>query len=381
MPSAIGSPYDWYQSLDLTPSEDLLARRRKAASWMAGRLAGKKNGPDLVIGSVSVLVSPVKVGQKAVDALASALKRNQQALSSDVEAIANELRVLAALALREVMSPFLEESDIDEKPEGASDATETEDEEGDGGDVDARLLASAILCSALSRPALDWNGRIPTRIVSDLRRLAGETLEGLAGRARARAVVRESIPALTGADVPAALKSIKAALVALADTVDRNALIDREELELMWWSYGLYSPTFRSEYATLAPPISVIAAAIEAARTAILPPTESTRHVLKLSINRLPKSEETIGTLLKHVADVKRLAPTKDSRELVRAWPQLFPLTWWLARIDESDGTVSLAEFKSKALIDPAIYSSGMPVAMQLLDEETALRAWESLHT
>jgi hypothetical protein len=162
--------------------------------------------------------------------------------------------------------------------------------------------------------------------------------------------------------------------------VKDNALADREELQILWSLYGEYSETARKPVGSLKPQVAALCCAIDLAKLTSLPPLESTREMLIQAIEKNRKKLDEVS--LEQIAklwspdQIKSFTPSESElRDLVKAFPALFPLTWTCLRIQESGVTTGWHdEFRMKTGFSASLPYAPRAIARQIFDEYTARR-------
>jgi hypothetical protein len=85
-----------------------------------------------------------------------------------------------------------------------------------------------------------------------------------------------------GGDHDAVAAAATAALRKLSAIVSENMLVDREELQLLWWVFGRHSSSLRKPFTELVPGDAAFASAVEVGKSVLLPPMPATRDFLRV---------------------------------------------------------------------------------------------------
>jgi hypothetical protein len=235
----------------------------------------------------------------------------------DLKENALELRAVAAIAVGELLV---------EQSESGSDAA---------------VLAALSFKSALSlRPPasekhLKW-------VLDKLLSASDDVLETAAQLRRQRgtpaltklATIKESAPAtdLWTVVVPTIRSALKEAV--------RQAAIDREEIEALWWMFAGFSETEKQPLSTLQPLAAAFCSGVELAQRALLPPSLTAAAMVKRAVES-QRDASTLGpiSLLDAAKDwsdtmLNALSPVAGSRaETVVSYPALLPISWACRRI------------------------------------------------
>lgn len=97
--------------------------------------------------------------------------------------------------------------------------------------------------------------------------------------------LRVSIPEVTieladGADVAAVPGALKSGVAKAFDALRKNAELDREELNILWWALGDWSDTLNSTYSQEEPHVAAVLAGIDLGRLLRRLPADGHRHLL-----------------------------------------------------------------------------------------------------
>lgn len=135
-----------------------------------------------------------------------------------------------------------------------------------------------------------------------------------------------SIVAGDEAKVPAAFRK---ATVSTIEALRRNAALDREELDFLWWSQLSRSRLLNRPLANIDEPVRVVAAGIEAAGYLRRLPCEVHRDVVLRTTHANPELDQI--QLLAAVGDDRVVLGKQYVEGVVSRAPQVFPLLHALA--------------------------------------------------
>jgi hypothetical protein len=308
--------FEWYRVVSVSPTRDTLDNRRKSIGQLVDEIAG---APDLellvntCLGIVGGFGRALSDDNVAVVTLVKHLKSVDPTVPHDLAENSVELDTCAAIAVGELLHR------AEDKPENSTAA-----------------LAGALLDSGLAlRPTQD--GKYRVAMLRELLQLARTVLskQGLLHRAipAAREQEDESDPA--------------AELVKLRGLVEELVYareIDREELDLLWWSFAETSETVAQPLSSLPLGAAALSAAVELVDKALMPPVASLTHLVQRAVarGRGPRdlSDRSLRDLVKDWSAPfwALLAHAGAVPESLYTSGQLLPLTWLCRRLRESDG-------------------------------------------
>lgn len=284
---------------DAAPGDDLVAKREQAVKDAVTALRKLTTTAVLVeLGSAASLsftnpATPDPLGAKVANAIKS------KAPSFIREERELEVSVLAAVA----MIDFLE------GPENQSSLT-------------VKDFIGAALWSALSFQAPIGNAK-HEQLRQDLLGIAQTRSLLRAEASRKRTVPKESPDFAEGepAQVAKTLNGVRATVTAL----ETNAVLDREELDILWWALGGRSPILEMAYDSLDAAPRGLVRGIELGVLTRRLPSQSMRSLV---LSGVPETVEmTLADLLESVQVViETLASRIPARDTVAAYPAVFPL-------------------------------------------------------
>ncbi|NSZ66781.1 MULTISPECIES: GTPase-associated system all-helical protein GASH [Rhizobium/Agrobacterium group] len=137
-------------------------------------------------------------------------------------------------------------------------------------------------------------------------------------------------------------------------TINSNAVIDREEIDLLWWSITGWSNALGVKYDDAKPHAVAIALGLDAAKRLRRMPTDLHKELV---LRRLPEGESlTLARILKELGDDRsRLGAIYGSDSDVVANPEVFPLLNALASGAAGNAlkaTISMKDLALRALLE-----------------------------
>lgn len=147
---------------------------------------------------------------------------------------------------------------------------------------------------------------------------------------------------------------------AMADTVEalrRNAALDREELDFLWWAQLGRSRLLKKQLSEIAEPTRIVAAGIEGARMLRRLPCEVHREIVLRTLDQDPELD--LAELLAAIGDDRAALSAAVIRANALAHPTVFPLLHALAT-GEVDGPGAplkrrVSEWGERALLEATL--------------------------
>lgn len=150
-----------------------------------------------------------------------------------------------------------------------------------------------------------------------------------ASRSRARKpIVDVNLDAFS--DLPSAHTKIKVAMDGPINALRDNAIIDREEIDFLWFALGDYSPSMKRQLSALSPPVAALAAGFDAAQWLRKLPGEGHKQVVQRHVR--PFDPLPLEALIARVEDDKEGFSGLISQENVSKFPAIFGLLSALAK-------------------------------------------------
>jgi hypothetical protein len=122
-----------------------------------------------------------------------------------------------------------------------------------------------------------------------------------------------------------------------------QAVIDREEIETLWWMFGAFSETEQKPFSKLQPAVAAFAAGRELARLSLIPPSQAVTAMIERIVGSERKPATLASAALQDIAtkwpsaarDSFVPADEKASTAISRC-PSLFPVSWACRRLRDS---------------------------------------------
>ena len=144
---------------------------------------------------------------------------------------------------------------------------------------------------------------------------------------------------------------------AITDTIEalrRNAALDREELDFLWWVQLGHSRLLKKQLSKIDEPVRIVTAGIEAAKILRRLPCEVHREIVLRTLNQ--NLELDLEELLAVIGDEQSLLSAAFMAEHVLAHPTVFPLLHALTtgEIDQINPSLKrpVSEWGERALLE-----------------------------
>lgn len=348
--------FEWYRVVNPMPPSEVIDNRKAAAQDVMTALAQAEDW-DLALACASGAVAGFEASftqdAEVVKSLVGAIRAHDSSFPEDLTENALELRVCAALALGEML-------------------TESSD---------AAIIGSVLRSGFGVRPAPA--GRFLKKMVGELTSASTKTLSDEAELLRQRSV---SIGGKLGelgepSDHEAAWNDLVPVIKATFDEVRKQAAMDREEINILWWMFAGAS-TLGQQFAEMPVGAAALCCGAELGSLCLLPPAPSheamVRRAYAAGRQRDDLTKRTIESVAAHWTAPMQIAlvPDEEDRKFAMDYPALFPLSWLCSRLLASDGSKGWpAEFKRSTKIPASCSRSAVDWAIQGFRERTALRA------
>ena len=244
------------------------------------------------------------------------------------------------------------------------------------------LVASLLLSAIPPRPVT--SERYLKAVLDGLQNLASELLE------RAALLRRNGSPLPVdclskleaAADVATFQQKVIPAILDCFNELQKRAIIDREERELLWWLYAGSSSTTRQRVSALKPAVAAVCCGGELANIAIQPPLAGIRHMVYRAVEEGRKAKDLAERSVEDMVpdwdeNVLGVLATGESHieSLISAYPSLLPLSWLCKRLCDSQvGSGWKEEFESKTGCSPSEKRPTADWAAQVFYERSAQR-------
>jgi hypothetical protein len=213
---------------------------------------------------------------------------------------------------------------------------------------------AAALWSALAyQPVLETERRENLR--REVLDAAGDWATISAEKARERVSVPDpvAVEIVIGED-KAVTNNFKEATTNTVDALRRNAALDREELDFLWWAQLGRSRLLNRQLSAIAEPTRIVAAGIEGAKMLRRLPCEVHREIVLRTLDQDPALD--LAEVLAAVGDDRGPLCVGLVKANVTAHPSVFPLLHALTtgEVDQSGAAVKrpLSEWGARALLE-----------------------------
>lgn len=370
---------EWYHIVTPEPKHERLEMREASVSKIISTLTrGRK---DLMPGAISGLAYRFEPNAEVASAITDAIREQDRTFPTGVEENDEELKVVTAVALGEIMR----------NPQARK----------------ARPLAATLVVSALGIPR-DMHSETPhlAKMLEQIRALATQVLQKEAD------TIREIPPALS-INTDALFKEMdekaqntsqpiqaqqfwKAVAHGLQQvlndfnkqlsTLEYTQRVDREELEILWWSYTGWSQSTGEPFARMSAGAAAFYAGRELADICLAPPLPSTQYLLKDIVSRGRGSSSQNLTLEKMMSEWSESVVTDGkqddpevSGELAKMYPVVLPISWIVQRLTESRMSAGWTdEFETMTGIKRDVALSPAQWAEQVLWEHITQRVYRT---
>ncbi|SMG65249.1 outer membrane protein precursor CzcC [methanotrophic bacterial endosymbiont of Bathymodiolus sp.] len=219
--------------------------------------------------------------------------------------------------------------------------------------TNADVYAAALWSSLAYQPVLEAERREKLRMeVLEVARTWSVTSSE---KARQRIVVPDPKDIEIMVDESKAVTSnIKEAVADTIEALRRNAALDREELDFLWWAQLGRSRLLNKQLSAIDEPTRIVAAGIEGARILRRLPCEVHKEIVLRTLDQ--DQELDLETLLAVIGDDRTVLGAEFVNGYVAAHPTVFPLLHSLAtgEIDDIGAAVKrrVSEWGERALLE-----------------------------
>ncbi|MEN6449163.1 MAG: GTPase-associated system all-helical protein GASH [Thermoguttaceae bacterium] len=354
--------YEWYRIVTAKPDDETIRHRQASIPELVDRLVCAESF-DLLVGCTAAASNGLndRNAQPAslVPTLVEIIRKHQPAFPQDLSENALDLRACCAVALGEMLI----RPDAEKKKEPV-------------------LVASLLLSANSLRPVP--SERYLKVVLDGLLTLASELLEraALLRRNGATLPVDRLSKLEAAADVAAFQQQVVPAILDCFNELQRRAITDREERELLWWLYAGSSSIIRKRVSVLKPAVAAVCCGGELANIAIQPPLASIRHMVYRAVEEGRKAKDLAERSVEDMVpdwdeNVLRVLAPGESRieSLISAHPSLLPLSWLCKRLSDSQvGSGWKEEFELKTGFSPTEKRPTADWAAQVFHERSAQR-------
>lgn len=217
----------------------------------------------------------------------------------------------------------------------------------------ADIYAAALWCALSFQPVLE-NGR-RERLREEVLCTATDWAWASAEKARERHDVPDPLALKVTLDEESiATSNFEEALSHTVESLRRNAALDREELDFLWWAQLNRSRLLDRQLSALNEPTRILAAGIEAASMLRRLPCQVHREIVLRTLEEDP--ELNLEELLEALGENRALLGEPFSEGLPSTYPVLFPLLNALAtgEIEKSGASVKrrVSEWGGRVLLE-----------------------------
>ncbi|REF89560.1 hypothetical protein DES32_0785 [Methylovirgula ligni] len=177
-----------------------------------------------------------------------------------------------------------------------------------------------------------------------------------AARSRERLVVDDIKLDKFAQDSADAAPKLTAAINPPIHALQENAILDREEIDFLWWALSDYSTLAEARLSTLSPPVAALAAGVEAAEKLRRIPAEAHKHIVLRHVRQHPPL--TLSGLIENIGANREIFASTYENASVRKFPEVFGL---LAALDQGQAAkgpaekLSLEDWAVRALLEAGL--------------------------
>jgi len=369
---------EWYRIVSPNPRHEDLEMRKKSIEALI-RTFKKKT--DLILEATSGIAWRFDTGMDVVPVLIEAIRAEDLRFPPALGENELELRIVAALSLGQIMS----------SPRASK----------------ARHLATAFIKPALGIPReVHSQNRHLAKMVQALHSLAVDVLDQEADAIRKVSPIHAqqvdiagqfqtmeqaaqnnnalNQPLLLWQAVSTTLQETMNSLLKQLNAFESTQKVDREELDVLWWSYSGRSRITGDSFSKMDLGVAVLCAGRELADICLVPPLPNARHLLadvvargrKGTSRKIPLGDVVSGwdeqILVSSVQD-----NSGDVEGIAKKYPTLLPISWITQRLVESKMTASWTdEFELMTGVKKSESLSAAQWAEQVLWEQVAQKVY-----
>lgn len=224
---------------------------------------------------------------------------------------------------------------------------------GTGGWTTADVYAAALWSTLAYQPVLEAERR------ENLRREVLEAAAHWVATAAEKARERTNVPDPGAVEIAigedkAVTNNFKEAMAGTVEALRRNAALDREELDFLWWAQLGRSRLLNRQLSAIAEPTRIVAAGIEGAKMLRRLPCEVHREIVLRTLEQDPELD--LAEVLAAVGADRALLSAGFIKANVTAHPTVFPLLHALTtgELDKSGAVLKrrVSEWGARALLE-----------------------------
>ena len=217
----------------------------------------------------------------------------------------------------------------------------------------ADVYAAALWSALAYQPVLEAERR------ENLRCEVLETAQDWVAQAAKKSRQRTDVPdpstvTVTIGEGNAASNNFNEAVIGTVEALRRNAALDREELDFLWWAQLSRSRLLNRQLSAIAEPTRIVAAGIEGATVLRRLPCEVHREIVLRTLDQDPTLDLT--EMLTAIGDDRVALGAAFVKDNVAANPTVFPLLHALATGEASGAGATVkrrvSEWGSRALLE-----------------------------
>lgn len=347
---------EWYKLIDLDVKDEMLDKRKAAATALVDDWAKLTTDAALEVASLAVdfFSSDRKLQTGARDQVLNAIRTSQPSFDVNSATVEADLRACCAVALNELFARHLERRVVPR----------------------SSLAAASCIISALRWRSTKL-GIHATACMSSLLMNAEDIVDVTDERRR----LRKEVPTVK---YQRAFAEDSATLVSAGEAIDQiysEMLKDREEIQALWWVFGGFSHLTKKSFKSLDVGTAAVIAGCELAQIIKAPATHALTALSARAVRAAIDSENEL--LLKEILSVvhidtwKLLTLSARCEALVRRHWSIFPISYLGLRLLDGSGTI---EDNLKIIPDWGSMDAISPesVAMQMFAERVLISQIES---
>ncbi|WOH68867.1 GTPase-associated system all-helical protein GASH [Bradyrhizobium sp. BWA-3-5] len=355
--------FEWSRIVHPAPEDDFVAKRTAVVTALVEAFS-TDSGRRIDCACIAAAGVTARFAQDTpiISEVIAAIKNEQPATPEAIGENAMNLRSCCALIVGELAER--------QRKKGGSSA-----------DCDAM---AAIVLAALA------NRRPPSE--RHLREMLAELLEICKSATKSSAGYRHqrwSLPRYINnikeaGDVPAFWTEAKKHFLHLANSIEANEQVTREELDTLWWAFNGTSTSTETSFADMPAGLAALDGATELSGLVLLPPLPNTPFLLNrvLKVGRRPEDleEQNLKDLLGHwdkAAAERCVTDDANVAALVQGNPAVFPISWACRRMAEDNSFLS--DMKKATGWDPAGKIRPDRLAFQIFQEKIAQRLYKNI--
>jgi len=202
----------------------------------------------------------------------------------------------------------------------------------EGGKAAATLSIIDVLANA-TWLALDFQPPSSNPKIEALRtevlQAARKLVLGSASAARARKPIPETKMEAPAEDYSDLTEKVAAAVDTPVAVLRENAILDREEIDFLWWTLSDYSTSSAKQLSTMSPHAAGLTAALEGAQKLRRLPTEAHKHLILRQVRAAENL--TLAELITALGETRSVLSSLVSDSYIAKFPKVFALTHALA--------------------------------------------------